>query len=336
MKTTINIKDFISSNENEDVGAIIQEKLDELSKGGTLFFPKRTYCISKTIFFYSNQNLIFEEGAILKRIASPDTLGSRNLTCGCFLCNWFETSDTFYTSTVEASCENVRIVGATFDMGSKAELNSDSRLKDGVAPINTCNAKNIYIENSIFKNNYTAHCIEINSSKNVYISDCVFKDYLGRVDFGGSANDDKLYNEMIQIDKATNAALGTKYDGSTASIRGYDGKVTSIAVSSSETSRPTYKACDNINIFGCIFETNSRCVAIGNHHEIANSDTAAKKYNTALHTNINIYENIFYGETSERGHIAFDNFTTKINIYKCLILIYVVINKYNINYIFIF
>ena len=75
-----------------DDGAAIQDAFDACNEaGGTVYFPSGTYCISKTVFYYSNQKLIFEEGAVLKRIVNAEN--SEN-TCGVFLCNWFDTADT--------------------------------------------------------------------------------------------------------------------------------------------------------------------------------------------------------------------------------------------------
>lgn len=266
-----------------DDGFAIQSALDACNEagGGTVYFPLGTYCISKTVFFYSNQKLYFEPGTVLRRI---ENAADGDDTSGCFLCNWFEVSDTVYGNI---ACKNVEINGALFDMDETIEIK--------VAPINTCHASDIRIVNCRFINNFAAHCIEINSSDNVFIEKCIFSDYADTI---GSPQ----YNEMIQIDKAVNGALGKNYDGQGFnSLRGYKAETYISEVSSDS------RGCSNINISNCVFETNEHCVAIGNHHELAVNDTK--------NTDINIHDNIFTGGANSRGYLAFDKHTFDVNVY---------------------
>lgn len=266
--------------ENDD-GAGIQNVLDICEDVGcTIYFPPGTYCVSKTLFFYSNMRLLFAPGATLKRIKNADIESD---TCGVFLCNKFATSD---TTDGTIACENVEIIGATFDM--------DSSITVSVAPVNTCHAKNIRIRDCKFINNYNAHCIEINSSDDVYIEQCSFSDY-------SCSSEQIAYNEMIQIDKAVNGALGTKFDGnSDRSIRGYNYE-TKI-----DSSAPDCKGSSNINIYNCTFNCNAGCAAIGNHHV---SDF------TTINEKIRIHGNVFNGGASTRGYIVFDEYTHDVDIY---------------------
>lgn len=278
-------KDYgVSGDGQSDEGQLIQKVLDisHENGGGTIYFPEGTYCISKTVFFYSNQTLLFEDGAVLRRVRSEDAY-----TCGVFLCNWFEESD---TTAGTIACENVVIDGATFDM--------DSSITVDVAPVNTCHAGNVVIRNCHFLNNYNAHCIEINSSEDVTIDHCTFSEYVG-------AAKNYRYNEMIQIDKSVNRALGSRFDelGKEYSrIVGYE-KTTKI---SADPEAVDCLPCRNVTISNCVFTTNANCTAIGNHHESGY---------TTENEQIYIFGNVFQGGTGSRGYISFDAHTRNVDIY---------------------
>lgn len=286
--TDFNVVQFGATGDGiTDDGAAIQDAFDacNAADGGTVYFPSGTYCISKTVFFYSNQKIVFEDGVILKRIANSENSG---YTCGVFLCNWFETADTT-AQTSAIACENVEITGGIFDAGGAVPSDSPA----DVAMINTCHAENIYIKNCSFINNYHSHCIEINSSENVYIENCSFSDYIGSAD-------SMRYNEMIQIDKAVNGGFGLYFDQEYRTLKGY------YSETRIDENEPDCMSCRNINIYGCTFYANEYCSAIGNHHESAYS---------SVNTEIKIYDNTFCGGSGERGYITFDKHTTDIEIY---------------------
>ena len=274
--------------DESDDGSAIQGAFDACNEvdGGTVYFPKGIYNVSKTIFFYSNQNILFEDGAVMKRVANSENVKD---TCGVFLCNWFDVENT-NSETSSVACRNVVISGGMFDGGGATPTESPCP----VAMINTCHADNVVIENCKFINNYNAHCIEINSSDNVTISNCEFDDYYG-------TTSQVRYNEIIQIDKSVNAALGTYFDGASyRTLRGYN-SVTYIDYVS-----PDCKGCSNIIIKDCDFISNAYCSAIGNHHESPYSTT---------NSIIQIFNNTFSGGTSSRGYIVFDCHTTDIEIF---------------------
>lgn len=270
-----------------DDGKCIQNAFDACNSagGGIVYFPDGVYCISKTVFYYGNQKIIFSDNAILKRIENSE---DNKFTVGVFLCNWFLASDTS-AETSKIACENVEIVGGTFDANGAVP----KKEPHNVAMINTCHVNNIYIHDCKFINNYNAHCIEINSSENVEISNCSFSDYKG------SENDSK-YNEMVQIDKSVNQALGSYIYKEYRTIEGYYNQ-TNI-----DNENPDCKGSGNINIHDCIFVTNKYCSAIGNHHK---SDF------TTINNGIKIYNCSFYGTTTNRGYIVFDEHTENIEIY---------------------
>lgn len=284
-----NVTDYYAVGDGiTDDGLFIQNAFDTCNKsgGGTVYFPAGIYCVSKTIFFYSNQNIIFEEGAVIKRIVNSE---DASVTLGVVFCNYFDTADT-NAETSSTACNNVTIIGGVFDGGGILPEENPRN----VAMVNTCHAENVKISNCTFINNFNAHCIEINSSDNVTVENCFFSDYSG-------TSDEILYNEMLQIDKSVNASLGSYFDeNSYRSIRGYYNE-TYI-----DYENPDAKGCSNITIRNCEFNANEYCSAIGNHH--------SSQYDTT-NSFINIADNVFSGGTSNRGYIVFDSHTTAIEIY---------------------
>ena len=57
-----------------DDTSAIQAALNAKKNGGTVYFPAGTYKITRSIFFYSNQTLIFEGGATLLQGAAINNL----------------------------------------------------------------------------------------------------------------------------------------------------------------------------------------------------------------------------------------------------------------------
>lgn len=155
--------------------------------GGTIYFPYGTYLLSTPLFLidskgnlsdrghalevYSNQRLVFDKGATLKR-------GSTSLNCIMFVAN--STDATGYDGA-----SNIEIIGATFDGNYEA-------FQSTVTTLATTHANNIRIVDCIFTNaGGEWHSIEINSSRDVIVDNCKFKN-----------NQNK---EDIQLD----AAIGT-------------------------------------------------------------------------------------------------------------------------------
>lgn len=166
-----NVKDYGAKGDgNTDDSTAIQTALDSLkAKGGTIFFPAGTYKISKSILFYSNQYLHFDNGAVLLQGASIDNL----------LRTYSESSWGGYNGVHDSY-----IYGGTFDGGSYTLNNT---------LVGTSHAKNIVFENCCFKNAYgTWHNLEINSSYNVKVINC---------DFEGTRKTG-TNGEMLQIDGA--------------------------------------------------------------------------------------------------------------------------------------
>lgn len=152
----------------------IQAALDALkTTGGTIHFPVGIYRLTKSVYFYSNQELIFEHGATLLQGAEINNL----------MMNYSTADKGGYNAT-----QNVIIDGATFDGGNYTTPNT---------LFGICHSQNITIRDCRFINAYGHwHNVEINSSKNVLIDRCYFE--------GSRKNAEN--GELIQIDSFNNTA----------------------------------------------------------------------------------------------------------------------------------
>lgn len=157
-----------------DDTAAIQAALDSVKdSGGTIIFPAGGYLLTGSVYFYSNQRLVFEGGATLLQGASIDNL----------MMNYSTADKGGYDAT-----ENVEIDGATFDGGAYTQNNT---------LLGICHSKNITIRDCRFINAYGIwHNVEINSSKNVLIDHCYFE----------GSRKTGVNGEMIQIDSFNNTA----------------------------------------------------------------------------------------------------------------------------------
>ena len=172
--TVVNVKMIgaIGDGVSNDSRAI-QNALDSAKDGGTIYFPKGIYCLHSHVKYYSNQDLIFENGATLLR-----GLANMNL----LLTNYCDTTTGGYDMT-----ENVNIIGGTFDANINFKTNNCTQL-------GFIHSKNTKVINCTFKHQATAwHSIEINASKNTVIDGCLFTN----VTTSGTNG------EMIQIDGAS-------------------------------------------------------------------------------------------------------------------------------------
>lgn len=171
----VNVKNYGAKGDGTtDDAAAIQSALDALSSnGGVVYFPNAIYLIKSQLFFYSNQTLLFEDGATILQGAAIDNL----------LMSYCASGTTVYNGTHDSA-----IVGGIFDGGA---YTTDNTL------IGIVHSKNIIFKNCKTKNAYgTWHNIEINSSYNVKVINC---------DFEGSRKTN--YNgELIQIDAMSNAS----------------------------------------------------------------------------------------------------------------------------------
>lgn len=131
----------------------IQSALDALkTTGGIIFFPKGTYKITASVLFYSNQTLLFENGATLMQGGAINNL----------LMSYCADGTTEYNGT-----HDCMIYGAIFDGGDYTVNNT---------LVGIVHSKNITFKKCTFKNAYGAwHDLEINSSYNCKVIDCDFE-----------------------------------------------------------------------------------------------------------------------------------------------------------------
>lgn len=173
MLTVANVKMFgaVGDGVTNDSEAI-QKALDSVKNGGTVYFPKGVYCLHSYVKYYSNQDLIFENGATLLR-------GRSNMNL--MLTNYCDLTTGGYDMT-----ENVNIIGGIFD----ANVNFNT---SHCTEIGFIHSKNTKIINCTFKHQATTwHSIEINASKNTVIDGCIFT----------NITTTGVNGEMIQIDGA--------------------------------------------------------------------------------------------------------------------------------------
>lgn len=165
----------------------LQECLDELRDGGTLFFPDGTYLLSGALIFYSHQNLIFSDHAVLRRSDKSDPITKY------LLASYSEPAWADYDGT-----HDVTITGGIFD--------GNEKLTEYMTIVNTVHCKNITIRNCTFIHCAGWHCIEINGTDHAVIENCVFD--------GPSytALRPDLSNELIQFDASIHGSYGPVYD----------------------------------------------------------------------------------------------------------------------------
>ena len=165
----------------------LQECIDKVKDGGTIYFPDGTYLISSSLIFYSNQTFKLSDNAVILRSkdSSPVTK--------YLLASYSEPQWGGYEGT-----HDVVISGGIFD--GNADLTEKSTL------VNTVHCRNILITGCRFRNCSTWHMIEINSTENAVIDSCIFDGH------SYTFIPDHLLNEQIQLDLARDGSYGPVYN----------------------------------------------------------------------------------------------------------------------------
>ncbi len=186
---------FINVTDNENVFAdgvhddtkALQECIDKVKDGGTIYFPDGIYLVSSTLIFYSNQIFKLSDNAVILRRKESNPV-TRYL-----LASYSEPQWSGYEGT-----HDVVISGGIFD--GNADLTEKSTL------VNTVHCRNIRIVGCHFRNCSMWHMIEINSTENAVIDSCVFD--------GPSYTliPENLLNEQIQLDLAHEGSYGPVYN----------------------------------------------------------------------------------------------------------------------------
>lgn len=256
----VNVIDFGATGDGStDDTQAIQDALDSVSTGGTIFFPKGVYMLSTCLFnasisgtshaieVYSNQRLYFEEGATLKR-------GAAAVNHMLFTHN--ESGATGYTGA-----ENIEIIGATID-GNRTTYSSSQ------TPFNLSHSKNVKIIDCIFKNIGSGwHAIEINSSLDTVVDGCLFEN--------------NTNTEDIQLDTAVGAGNLGSSDGTVCKdtiIKNCVFDMTSGVAIGNHTNA----AHTNTRIYNNVFKGTP------------NSSRGYLNF-VANHQKIDVYDNTFYG-----------------------------------------
>ena len=206
VKVTDN-KNVFADGIHDDTKAL-QECIDTLKGGGTVYFPDGTYLVSAALIFYSNQTFILSDNAVILRSDKSEPL-TRYL-----LASYSEPEWGGYEGT-----HDVIISGGIFD-GNKS-LTEHSTL------VNTVHCRNIRIESCRFRHCSRWHMIEINSTENAVVSNCVFDGPTYTV------IPENLFNEQIQLDLARDGSYGPVYncDGTLIDFRKDDTVCRNITIS---------------------------------------------------------------------------------------------------------
>lgn len=186
---------FIKVTDNKNVFAdgihddtkALQECIDKVKDGGTVYFPDGTYLVSAALIFYSNQIFKLSNNAVILRNKESEPI-TRYL-----LASYSEPEWSGYDGT-----HDVVISGGIFDG------NGDTKEKSTL--VNTVHCHNIRIEGCRFRHCSTWHMIEINSTENAVVENCIFD--------GPTYTfiPENLLNEQIQLDLAHDGSYGPVYN----------------------------------------------------------------------------------------------------------------------------
>lgn len=185
IKVTDN-KNVFADGVHDDTKAL-QECIDKVKDGGTVYFPDGTYLVSAALIFYSNQIIKLSDNAVILRSKESDPV-TRYLLAAHSEPDWGE-----YEGT-----HDVVISGGIFD--GNGETTEKSTL------VNTVHCRNIRIENCRFRHCSTWHMIEINSTENAIVENCIFDGHTY------TSVPENLLNEEIQLDLARDGSYGPVYN----------------------------------------------------------------------------------------------------------------------------
>ncbi len=186
---------FIKVTDNKNVFAdgihddtkALQECIDQVKDGGTVYFPDGTYLVSAALIFYSNQIFRLSDNAVILRSKESEPITKYLLAA------YSEPEWGGYEGT-----HDVVITGGIFD--GNADITEKSTL------VNTVHCRNIRIDGCRFRHCSMWHMIEINSTENAIVQNCVFD--------GPTYTliPENLLNEQIQLDLARDGSYGPVYN----------------------------------------------------------------------------------------------------------------------------
>lgn len=185
IKVTDN-KNVFADGVHDDTKAL-QECIDKVKDGGTVYFPDGTYLVSAALIFYSNQIFKLSDNAVILRNKESEPI-TRYL-----FASYSEPEWSGYDGT-----HDVVISGGIFD--------GNGDIKEKSTLVNTVHCYNIRIEGCRFRHCSTWHMIEINSTENAVVENCIFD--------GPTYTfiPENLLNEQIQLDLAHDGSYGPVYN----------------------------------------------------------------------------------------------------------------------------
>ncbi len=289
---------------NVDDTKSIQEAIDSLPNGGTVYFPAGTYNIDK---------IVLREGITLMLQGKVDNVSSgytkalaervANREFAILKDGSFVNHEPNGPGNLGAS--NIAIIGGMIDFNGAAATKTQIDVNqegpeahpgwESTGCIAISGGSNYRFENIIIKDIYNAHAFQICGVSDVVIKDCMFAGYMGRAEEKGSSAI-VTNRETIQIEYAHSGAIppATFEEGE-------------------------FYYCKNVAIEGCYFGDSDKSgyhvTAIGQHGQngTANVDglTVTKcvfdnPYYTAMrfpnYTNVEISNNSFISD--EKGYVG--------------------------------
>lgn len=173
-------------NDNKCDDVAIQKAMNKASKvNGTVYIPKGTWYLSKTLLISSNTAVNADSQAVIKR--HPDY----------YFINLIRSKDNAqgYSGT-----SNISIIGGTWDGNNFSHLDTARNL------FYFYHGKNILIKNINIKNVVGNHFIELSAVQNAVINNCTFSNYQKCKVAGSSST-----SEAIQLDYANKDSSSCSY-----------------------------------------------------------------------------------------------------------------------------
>ena len=186
-RPTVNIVNYGAvPNDSKCDDAAIQKALDKASKiNGTVYIPKGTWYLSKTLLISSNTVVNADSHAVIKRHSNyyfRNIMRSKSNAGG-------------YSGT-----SNISIIGGTWDGNNFNHLDTARNL------FYFYHGKNILIKNINIKNVVGNHFIELAAVQNAVITNCTFSNYQKCSASGSSST-----SEAIQLDYASKSTSSCSY-----------------------------------------------------------------------------------------------------------------------------
>ncbi len=262
---------------------VIQNAINSLSNGGTVYIPAGRYLVSR---------LIIGEGITLKlqggvedvSAGYTDELAAR-VAAGEFAVivdsldnnNLILNHDPTGSGTLGKS--NISIVGGMIDLNgalaSKVQVDVNQYGPAGNSGrTDTCGfafscAENILFDNVIFKDTYNAHVMQIAGIKNLTIKDCMFAGYINRAKTKGDITSAETTRESIQLEYTHSGAMPPSQFGS-----------------------GEFNYCENVRITGCYFGDSDKAgyhsTPIGQHGQMGTANV------TGLEVTDCVFDNPYY------------------------------------------